>query len=153
MTTPKTMGDRLREVADRLTAEREVQIKATARILGAAAQIAQNHDRLISEVSEMVQADLAAWDVDRLKREFGTLKAACGHFGKRARRWQDLAAQLATPIPQLSSAPPDWGEEVRRLQTQVRQLQDQVATLQRAIEQLQEGAAPPPRTRKGRGTR
>ncbi|HAN46516.1 MAG TPA: hypothetical protein DCQ32_08195 [Cyanobacteria bacterium UBA8156] len=160
-----TMGDRLREVADRLTAEREVQIKATARILGAAAQIAQNHDRLISEVSEMVQGDLAAWDVDRLKREFGTLKAACAHFGKTARRWQDLVAQLGTPTARLLPAAPDLAGEVHQLQTQVRQLQaqvhqlqDQVATVQRAIEQLQGGSAKSaalpkqPRTRKGRGT-
>jgi len=132
-----SLGDRLREVADRLTAEREVQIKATARILGAAAQIAQNHDRLISEVSEMVQGDLAAWDIDRLKREFGTLKAACAHFGKNARRWQDLVAQLEPPRALPPAAPPDLAAQVHRLQTQVQQLEDQVTTLQRTIDQLQ----------------
>ncbi len=162
-----TLGDCLREVADRLTAEREIQIKATARILGAAAQIAQNHDRLISEVSEMVQEDLAVWEVERLKREFGTLKAACAHFGKTARRWQDLAAQLEPPRALAPESPPDLAAQVARLQTQVQQLEDQVTTLQRALDRLQnlvvpvssqpgfqDGAAgSSTKGRRGRGTR
>ncbi len=157
-----TLGDRLREVADRLTAEQEIQIKATARILGAAAQMAQNHDRLIAEVSEMVQGDLAAGEVERLKREFGTLKAACAHFGKTARRWQDLAAQLSPSRALPPGEPLDGAAQVQRLQAQVQELEKRVATLQRTVEQLQalvdrlgrdSAPASPAKGRKGRGAR
>jgi hypothetical protein len=58
VTYPETAGDRIRKIADRLKQETSVQIKATSRILAAAAQISQNHDRLIEEVVEMVEEDL-----------------------------------------------------------------------------------------------
>jgi hypothetical protein len=51
-----SLGDRIRGIANQLRQENDVQIKATSRILGAAAQIAQNHDHLIDEVVEMVLA-------------------------------------------------------------------------------------------------
>jgi Mg2+ and Co2+ transporter CorA len=53
-----TLGARVRQIADQLKEESDLQIKVTSRILGAAAQIAQNHDRLIEEVVEMVEEDL-----------------------------------------------------------------------------------------------
>ena len=55
------------------------RIKVTSRILGAAAQISQNHDRLIDQVSEMIQEDLAQEatvemgeivTIDQLKKQF-----------------------------------------------------------------------------------
>jgi hypothetical protein len=58
VTYPETAGDRIRKIADQLKQETSVQIKATSRILAAAAQISQNHDRLIEEVVEMVEEDL-----------------------------------------------------------------------------------------------
>ena len=47
------LGDRVRKIADQLKQETELQIKATSRILGAAAQIAENHDQLITEVTNL----------------------------------------------------------------------------------------------------
>ncbi|PLZ95451.1 hypothetical protein CI594_14765, partial [Fischerella thermalis CCMEE 5196] len=52
------LGDQIRNIANRLKQETEVQIKATSRILGAAAQISENHERLINEVVDMVEEDL-----------------------------------------------------------------------------------------------
>lgn len=53
-----TFGDQARQIADRLRKETNLQVKLTAQILGAAAQIAENHDRLIDEVVDMVEEDL-----------------------------------------------------------------------------------------------
>jgi hypothetical protein len=98
-----TLGDRLRGIAEELRQETDTQIKATSRILGAAAQMAQNHDRLIGEVVEMVEEDLdrreqseilAPYDVSDLKKEFKTLKAAKAHFGIKANSWEVLATKL-----------------------------------------------------------
>ncbi len=55
---PSKAGDSLRAIADRIEAQNAVEKMALARILGAAAAIAENHDRLITEVSETLQADL-----------------------------------------------------------------------------------------------
>jgi hypothetical protein len=52
------LANRIREIADRLSAETELQKKYTARILGAAAQIAQNQDSLITEVARLAESDL-----------------------------------------------------------------------------------------------
>jgi hypothetical protein len=54
-----TVGEQIRQIADRLKQETSVQVHATAQILGAAAQISVNHDRLIDEVVEMVEEDLS----------------------------------------------------------------------------------------------
>ncbi|MEP0926845.1 hypothetical protein NC974_07115 [Leptolyngbya sp. SLC-A1] len=97
------MGDRLRGIAEELRQETGTQIKATSRILGAAAQIAQNHDQLIVEVVEMVEEDLSRRDqsealttykVSDLKQEFKTLKTAKAHFGIKANSWDALATKL-----------------------------------------------------------
>jgi hypothetical protein len=107
---PATLGDRLRGIANELRQETDTQIKATARILGAAAQMAQNHDQLIGEVVEMVEEDLTrreqseapvTYDVAALKQEFKTLKAAKAHFGVKANSWDALATKLneANKIP------------------------------------------------------
>ncbi|MGB3310240.1 MAG: hypothetical protein WA939_09025 [Nodosilinea sp.] len=101
---PATLGDRLRGIAEELRQETDTQIKATSRILGAAAQMAQNHDQLIGEVVEMVEEDLsqeqgqrkalATYNASGLKQEFKTLKAAKAHFGVKANGWDALATKL-----------------------------------------------------------
>lgn len=100
---PATLGDRLRSIAAELRQETDTQIKATSRMLGAAAQIAQNHDQLIGEVVEMVEEDLSRRDQSEapttyqvlgLKQEFKTLKAAKAHFGIKANSWDALATKL-----------------------------------------------------------
>jgi hypothetical protein len=97
---PPTLGDRLRGIAQELREETDTQIKATSRILGAAAMIAQNHDQLIGEVVEMVEEDLdrgqsvVTYSVAVLKQQFKTLKAAKAHFGIKANSWDILVARL-----------------------------------------------------------
>jgi hypothetical protein len=50
----------MKAIAKDLRNETNEQVKATARILDAAAQIAQNYDNLVNEVAEMVGEDLEA---------------------------------------------------------------------------------------------
>ncbi|MBD2232994.1 hypothetical protein [Phormidium tenue] len=113
---PATLGDRLRNIAETLRQETDTQIKATSRILGAAAQIAQNHDQLIGEVVEMVEEDLSrrnqseastTYKVSDLRQEFKTLKAAKAHFDIKANSWDSLAEKLneTNEIPGSSG---DW---------------------------------------------
>ncbi|MBD2463848.1 hypothetical protein H6G89_22870 [Oscillatoria sp. FACHB-1407] len=109
----QTLGDRIRGIANQLRQENDVQIKATSRILGAAAQIAQNHDRLIDEVVEMVEEDLdqqasiAAFEpytVERLKQQFQKdFKAAKAHFGVTANGWGALVSKLNEPTEKSST--------------------------------------------------
>lgn len=112
--TPVTsaLGDRIRNLTSQLRQERNVQIKATSRILGAAAQMAINHDRLIDQVVEMVEEDLEQqnqfqpgepYTSDRLKHQFKSLKDAKAHFNLKASSWDALAAKLnATSAPAKS---------------------------------------------------
>jgi hypothetical protein len=103
------LGDRIRNLTSQLRQERDVQIKATSRILGAAAQIVVNHDRLVNEVVDMLEEDLdqqpqfqpsEPYTVDRLKRQFKSFKDAKTHFNLKAASWDALAAKLnATSIP------------------------------------------------------
>jgi hypothetical protein len=102
-TTQGTAGDRIRRIADQLKQETSLQIKATSRILGAAAQISENHDRLIDEVVEIVeedleqqaqQQDIAVFTVEQLKQQFKTLKQAKDHFGVKASTWAMLVDKL-----------------------------------------------------------
>ncbi|MBH8561156.1 hypothetical protein I8748_03010 [Nostoc sp. CENA67] len=103
-TQPKAkLGEQIRNIADRLKQETEVQIKATSRILGAAAQISQNHDRLINEVVDMVEEDLNQqtqtyqkdiYTANILKQEFKTLREAKNHFNLKATSWESLANKL-----------------------------------------------------------
>jgi hypothetical protein len=107
--TKTTLSDRIRGIANELRQENDVQIKVTSRILGAAAQIAQNHDRLINEVVEMVEEDLGqqsqsefselyipeSYTVEQLQQQFKTLKDAKAHFGGiKAASWVALASKL-----------------------------------------------------------
>ncbi|PMB20045.1 hypothetical protein CEN45_17785 [Fischerella thermalis CCMEE 5198] len=97
------LGDQIRNIANRLKQETEVQIKATSRILGAAAQISENHERLINEVVDMVEEDLNQqtqmyqkdiYTVDILKQQFQTLREAKDHFQLKATSWESLANKL-----------------------------------------------------------
>ncbi|MBD0386019.1 MAG: hypothetical protein ICV54_05660 [Nostoc sp. C3-bin3] len=97
------LGDQIRSIADRLKQETDVQIKATSRILGVAAQIAENHDRLISEVVDMVESDLNVekqvsqkyiYTIDILKQEFKTLRDAKAHFNLKVSSWESLVNKL-----------------------------------------------------------
>ncbi len=97
------LGEQIRSIADRLKQETEVQIKATARILGAAAQISENHDRLINEVVDMVEEDLNLeqqpfpthiYTVDILKQQYKTLRDAKAHFNLKANSWETLVNKL-----------------------------------------------------------
>ncbi len=113
--TPVTsaLGDRIRTLTSQLRQERDVQIKATSRLLGAAAQIAVNHDRLIDQVVEMAEADLEPqtqlhptepYTGDRLKQQFTSFKEAKAHFNVKANSWDTLAAKLNEPA--AAASPP-----------------------------------------------
>jgi hypothetical protein len=97
------IGDQIRKIADQLKLEADVQIKATSRILSSAAQISENHDRLINEVVDMVVEDHDSssskyheevYTVDFLKLQFKTLTAAKKHFGLKASSWKTLTHKL-----------------------------------------------------------
>lgn len=109
-----TLGNQIRSIADRLKQETEVQIKATSRILDAAAQISQNHERLINEVVEMVEEDLEQesqiYNVDILKQQFKTLREAKGHFNLKVNSWEALANKLNEPSLQECS----WSRNIRQ---------------------------------------
>ena len=110
-------GDRIRGIADQLRQETHIQIKATSRILGAAAQISENHDRLINEVSDMVQEDLDQASAlesmepittEQLKQQFKTLVQAKTYFDVKASSWVALTekvnAKTEQPLPSLEKS-------------------------------------------------
>lgn len=103
------LGDKIRNIADKLKQETEVQKKATSRILGAAAQISANHEQLINEVVEMVTEDLDQqtqvyqkdiYTVEILKKQFKTLREASHNFKLKATSWESLAKKLNDTSPQ-----------------------------------------------------
>ncbi|MEH2301494.1 MAG: hypothetical protein V7K88_21510 [Nostoc sp.] len=105
------LGDQIRSIADRLKQETDVQIKTTSRILGAAAQIAENHDQLISEVVDMVESDLNLekqvsqkyiYTIDILKQQFKTLRDAKSHFNLKVSSWESLVNKLNAASSQTS---------------------------------------------------
>lgn len=98
-----SVGETIYQIADQLKQESNLQIKAISRILGSAAQIAENHDQLIDEVVDMVNEDLDNQGrvhqtnhitVDILKQQFRTLGEAKSHFGLKANSWATLAKKL-----------------------------------------------------------
>ena len=110
-------GDRIRGIADQLRQETHIQIKATSRILGAAAQISENHDRLIDEVSDMVQEDLDQASAlvsmepittEQLKQQFKTLVQAKTYFDVKASSWVALTEKVNSkteqPLPSLEKS-------------------------------------------------
>lgn len=116
-TATSALGDRIRHLTSQLRQERDVQIKATSRILGSAAQIAVNYDRLIDQVVNMVEADLDQqhplqpshpYTGDRLRQQFNSLKDAKTHCNLKANSWNALAAKLnqtsIPPVPKTTSS-------------------------------------------------
>jgi hypothetical protein len=104
-----TLGEQVRRIADQFQQETDLQIKATSRILGAAAQISENHDRLIRKVVDMVEEDLdnetriyqtKTFTIGILKQQFRTLSEAKSHFGLKASSWATLANKLNNPSVQ-----------------------------------------------------
>ncbi|WP_346289536.1 hypothetical protein [Sphaerothrix gracilis] len=100
---PSALGDRIRNIARQLRQEEEIQIKATSRVLGAAAQLSENHERLISEVTEMIEEDLEAVDtaqplytVEQLQQQFAKFDNAKAYFGMKALGWDALVKKLNT---------------------------------------------------------
>ncbi|BAZ16657.1 hypothetical protein NIES4071_85350 [Calothrix sp. NIES-4071] len=97
------LGDKIRNIADKLKQETEIQKKATSRILGAAAQISANHEQLIDEVVDMVSEDLDLqtqaskshiYTVEILKQKFKTLREAKDNFKLKVNSWESLANKL-----------------------------------------------------------
>lgn len=127
ISTPEksALGDRIRSIANHLRQESEIQIKATSRILGAAAQIAQNHDQLIDEVVEMVEEDLdrqaqaaESYTAEKLQQQFKTLKDAKAHFDVKASSWVALAIKLNEQLASFRSSTPQTQDSVvQRLET------------------------------------
>ena len=128
----ETLGDQVRRIADQLKQETGLQIKATSRILGAAAQIAENHDQLIDEVVDMVEEDLDKktqvyqtniYTIDALKQQFGTLREAKAHFGLKSGSWAALVNKLNKPPIQKLVPTDDSGSSVpERLEAIEREL-------------------------------
>lgn len=153
----QTFGDQARQIADRLRAETELQVKLTSRILGAAAQIANNHDRLIDEVVDMVEEELAQQEmqsrsvdavvtVAQLKKRFKTLKDARVYFGVKAVSWAVLVQKLNASLnekqqlpdssqsqlpqdPQLQESLPPSGDRLAVLEQEVKSLHAKVDRL------------------------
>jgi hypothetical protein len=146
----ETLGEQVRKIADQLKEERDLQIKVTSRILGAAAQIAENHDRLIGEVVDMVEEDLEQkndaypiniYTVETLKQQFKTLGEAKSHFGLKASSWAALVNKLnnssvqnPTPTEHFRTSIPERldtiGNEIKILRAQTSQI---LVLLQRLI--------------------
>ncbi|PSN17110.1 hypothetical protein C7271_19455 [filamentous cyanobacterium CCP5] len=156
-----TLGDRIRKVANRLREEDAVQIKATSRILGAAAKLAENHDRLIDEVVDMVNEDLdqqpAAsfsenFTVDQLKQQFEKFSHAKAHFGIKASGWQALADKLndqtAPDSPKSTQASCPQGlqdtviQRIELIEDEMRQVKSDLSHFAKVIEQLLAGLQP-----------
>ena len=144
-----TLGDRIRNIASQLRQEDEVQIKATSRILGAAAQLAENHDRLINEVVEMVEEDLdrqqaqqpALYTVEQLQQQFKKLGDAKAHFGIKASSWANLASKLneqAAPPPAVASLKQNNSQDAvfQRLEAIEREMQMIRGDINRAMSLL-----------------
>jgi hypothetical protein len=133
-----TVGEQIRQIADRLKQETSIQVHATAKILGAAAQISTHHDRLIDEVVEMVEEDLEIQQepqflVETLKQQFKTFNKAKLFYKLKARSWIDLANQLNfsnIPNPRSVNTKEDAmaqrlsaiEEELKTIQLQLRQI-------------------------------
>jgi Na+-transporting NADH:ubiquinone oxidoreductase subunit NqrA len=134
----ETLGDRIRTIADQLKQETNLQIKATSRILGAAAQISENHDRLVSEVVEMVEEDLeqasqaqeVEWfTVEQLKRQFKTLTQAGAHFNLKTRTWATLVDKLneQKALPEIKPNEISVAQRLDKIEDDLKTLQTDVS--------------------------
>jgi ABC-type transporter Mla subunit MlaD len=150
------LGDRLRSIANQLRQEGDVQIKATSRILGAAAKLAENHDRLIDEVVEMVEEDLdqqtqpspsESYTVERLKQQFGKLSDAKAHFGVKASSWANLAAKLNEPVTtahstssysEPSHTPVVLDQRLMTIESEIKAMRGEITQILKLLTQLLE---------------
>ncbi|WP_204151478.1 hypothetical protein [Leptolyngbya sp. CCY15150] len=144
-----TLGDRMREVANQLRQEKAIQIKATSRILGAAAQMSQNHDRLIDEVVVMVEDDLdraaqaasaTPYTVEVLKERFASFKEAKTQLGVKATSWTTLVDKLnaqhspSASMPPQPANPPPQAQDV--LTQRLDSIEQEMRSMRREIHQI-----------------
>ena len=100
MKQKESLGEQVRKIAEQLQKEKTLQIKSTSRILEAAAQISENHDRLIDEVTNMIEQDLTqasqkeTYTVEMLQNRFRTLTEAKAHLNLKAKSWEILVKKL-----------------------------------------------------------
>ncbi|WP_199313537.1 hypothetical protein [Leptolyngbya sp. FACHB-671] len=135
-----------------------MQIKATSRILGAAAKIAQNHDQLIDEVVEMVEEDLdkqthtessKPYTVEQLQKQFKTIKDAKAHFNIRANSWAALVSKLneqsansnsQTSKPQTNKRSANSGSQASKLQDstiqRIESIEHEIQVIRRDVKQV-----------------
>jgi len=142
------LGDRVRSIADSLNHETELQIKATSRILGAAAQIAENHDRLIDEVVDMVEEDIdkktqsyqtTIYTTALLKQQFKTLREAKTHFGLKAGSWAELAEKLNISTPTLLPSEqfqPSVSERLNNIEGELKIMRSEIGQILHLLKQL-----------------
>jgi hypothetical protein len=126
---PKSgLGDRIRNLTQQLREADQVQTEATVRILKAAAVMSQNYDRLVDEVVEVVEHDLAqpiaatVHTEQSLKQQFASLKEAKSYFNIPARSWSALVEKLnerSTAVPIVATAPVDLLQRITALETAV----------------------------------
>ena len=139
-----TYGDRIRDVADQLKRETQLQIKVTSRILGAAAQISQNHDRLIDQVSEMIQEDLAQEatveieeivTIDQLKKQFKNLNEAKKHFNLKANSWSALIDKVnqSIGISLLNTEQSSVPQRLESIESQLKLLGDDLSQVRNLL--------------------
>ena len=136
-----TYGDRIRKVADQLKQETQLQIKVTSRILGAAAQISQNYDRLIDQVSEMIQEDLAQEEtveivtIDQLKKQFKTLSEAKKHFNLKANSWSALIDKVnqSIGISPLNAEQSSVSQRLESIESQLKLLGDDLSQVKNLL--------------------
>uniref|UniRef100_B8HW46 Uncharacterized protein n=1 Tax=Cyanothece sp. (strain PCC 7425 / ATCC 29141) TaxID=395961 RepID=B8HW46_CYAP4 len=154
----KNLGNKVREIAAQLRQEDALQIKATSRILGAAAKIAINHDRLIAEVVDMVQADLArqsaeqqsadsdllqekgnpqSYTLAQLKQQFGTLAKAKTHFGISVRSWADLIQKLNGSSEQKQADSEPMLERLQQIEDEIKMIRADVNQILFLLKQVQ----------------
>lgn len=133
----KRFSDKVRQVADELKVEDELQKRITARILGAAAQISNNHEHLIDEVAEVSRDDIdriealqssPVHSVRQLKLKFKTLSQAKAHFGVTARSWKSLVEKLNSEVSELM---PEGDKRQEQGTT------ERLAQIEQRLEQLQ----------------
>lgn len=156
---PSKLGDRLRNIAQQLRSEDQIQIQATSRILSAAAKLAENQDRLIDEVVDMVETDLANastgqhCNVEDLKASFKTLAKAKAHFQLKANTWAGLADKInqqnlwrSSPSPAIapSSSPPESDLMVRmeRFEQELRQMREEMGQMLQILQEIRDRLAP-----------
>lgn len=136
----------MRSIADQLKQETELQIKATSRILGAAAQIAENHDQLIDEVVNMVEEDIeqnqaksTIYTINSLKQQFNTLRDAKAHFGLKAHSWVELVNKLNSSSPASIVSGDSFNsisERFDAIESELRMMRVEVAQILSLLKQL-----------------